>query len=312
LLGTKGPSTLVKILLLGASGKIGWELQRSLALSGEVIAAGRSQVDFLDLDGLEVYVRSMAPDWIVNAAAYTAVDRAETEPTIVQKINADAVRVLAKIALESDAWLIHYSTDYVFDGEKDSPYVETDEPRPLSVYGKSKAAGERAIRLIDCKHFIFRTSWVSSVRGWNFPKAILKSAQERKSLQVVTDQIGAPTSAETIADVTAHCLRHVQRAGNDATKLAGMYHLASSGYTTWFDYAKLLLKEGRKRGMNFQVTADLLQPISSGQFPSIATRPKNSCLDTTKLTTAFDLTLPSWENSVKRILDELLYQVNFT
>lgn len=298
----------MKILLLGNKGKIGWELQRSLAPLGDLISKSRAEADLSDTEAIRSIVRRENPEIIVNAAAYTAVDRAETEVSLVRKVNEIAVKALAEESFAIGSLLVHYSTDYVFDGKKNAPYVESDDTSPLSVYGRSKAKGEVAIRQSGCDHMIFRTSWICSVRGWNFAKAILKMAQERETLQVVDDQIGAPTSAETVADVTAHCIRTIQCYQTTKSDFVGTYHLTSLGETSWFEYAKLLVREASKRGMKLRVDANAIQPVSSDLFPSIATRPKNSRLDTSKLRSKFEVLLPDWNQSVERILDELVYQ----
>ncbi|MDO9323192.1 MAG: dTDP-4-dehydrorhamnose reductase, partial [Pseudomonas sp.] len=235
----------MKILLLGKNGQVGWELQRSLAPLGELLALDSKSTaycgDLNNLPGIAATIRSFAPHVIVNAAAYTAVDKAESEPAQAQRINAEAVAVLAHEAQQLGAWLVHYSTDYVFDGSGATPWQETAAVGPLSVYGTSKLAGELAIQASGCKHLIFRTSWVYAARGNNFVKTMLRLAQERDSLNVIADQFGAPTGAELLADVTAHALRCVQQ----QPELAGLYHLAAAGETNWYSYARFVLEQAK-------------------------------------------------------------------
>ena len=296
----------MKILLFGKDGQLGWELQRALAPLGEVVAFGSCRsdpegVDFGDADALSATVRAVAPDWIVNAAGYTAVDRAEDEPEMAERVNAEAVGALARAARAHDAWLVHYSTDYVFDGSGSAPWREDDATGPLGAYGRSKLAGEAQIRASGCRHLVFRTSWVFSARGGNFVKTMLKLARERDALTVVDDQIGAPTGAELLADVTAHALR---RAAADRA-LAGTYHLAAAGETSWFHYARHAIGRARERGARIRVAAEAITPIASAAYPQTARRPLNSRLDTTKLRSAFDLVLPPWQAGVERVVDEL-------
>jgi len=296
----------LKILLFGKDGQLGWELQRSLAPLGELVALGSTDRapfggDFRNPDALQATVRAIAPQWIVNAAAYTAVDRAEKEPDLAQLVNATAVGALARAAREQDAWLVHYSSDYVFDGSGCAPWREDDAPGPLGAYGRSKLAGEELVRNSDCRHLIFRTSWVFSARGGNFVRTMLKLARERDALQVVDDQIGAPTGAELLADVTAHAIR---RAHGDSA-LAGTYHAAAAGETSWFGYARHAIDRARKHGAELRVGADAIAPIASAAYPQAARRPLNSRLDTSKLRNAFGLALPPWQAGVDRVVDEL-------
>lgn len=296
----------MKILLLGKDGQVGWELQRSLAPLGELFAFGRQAVNFEDFDGLSAAIRRHKPDVIVNSAAYTAVDKAESEQESAQRINADAVRVLAEEANRLNAWLVQYSTDYVFDGEKQSPYGEDDSTRPLSVYGKTKLEGERLIREIHAKHLIFRTSWVFATRGSNFAKTMIKLAKDRTELNVIADQHGAPTSAELIADVTALTLYRTQHASSK--EFAGTYHLAASGATTWHGYAKYVLELAQASRMELKASADTIFSIATDAYPLPARRPKNSLLDTKKLVDTFDLQLPDWRFHVRRLVAELIEQ----
>lgn len=297
----------MKILLLGKDGQVGWELQRSLSVLGELIAVGSAEVDFRNPDGIRACISQHQPDVIVNAAAYTAVDKAESNAADAQCINAEAVGVLAEEAARLGAWLVHYSTDYVFDGRKLTPYNEEDATNPLSVYGRSKRDGEQLIRLIHAKHLIFRTSWVFAARGANFAKTMLRLARERDQFNVVADQHGAPTSAELIADITVLALHRVcHDSGN--SRLAGTYHLAASGSTTWHGYAKYVLELAQQNGISLKVAPDQVSPIATQDYPLPAARPKNSRLDTSRLSTVFDLHLPEWKHHVQRLVDALARQ----
>lgn len=296
----------MKILLLGKSGQVGWELQRSLAPLGELIALDFDSKpwcgDFTNLLGLAETVRRVAPDIIVNAAAHTAVDKAESEPDLARTINALAPQVLAQEALRLGAWLVHYSTDYVFDGGGAAAWREDDETAPLSVYGATKLEGEQAIAASGCKYLIFRTSWVYGARGGNFAKTMLRLAQERDSMKIIDDQYGAPTGADLLADVTAHALRTaVQR-----PELAGLYHLVAGGVTTWHEYAGMVIEHARKQGMPIKVAQDAIQAVDTSAFPTPAKRPQNSRLNTAKLQHTFKLTLPDWQVGVTRMLIEVL------
>ncbi|MDO9212826.1 MAG: dTDP-4-dehydrorhamnose reductase [Methylococcales bacterium] len=296
---------VMKILLFGKSGQVGWELQRSLAPLGEVIALDSNSADycgdFTNLDGIAKTIRSIAPDVIVNAAAHTAVDKAESEAELARTINALAPRVLAEEAKRGNAWLIHYSTDYVFDGSGDTAWLETDNTAPLSVYGATKLEGEQAIMDSGCRYLIFRTSWVYGVRGGNFAKTMLRLAAERDRLTVINDQVGAPTGADLLADVTAHAIRTVQQ----RPELAGLYHLVASGETTWYDYARFVISFARDAGMDIKVADDAIVPVPTSAFPTPATRPLNSRLNTGTLCANFDINLPHWQTGVARMLTEL-------
>lgn len=290
----------MKILLFGGNGQVGWELQRSLAPLGNLTVLDRHNGDLSNLAGIAASVQKLKPNVIVNAAAYTAVDQAESDAEQARLINSQAPGVLAKTAKACDAWLVHYSTDYVFDGSGDQPWQEDDTPAPLSVYGQTKLDGEIAIQQSGCLHLIFRTSWVYAARGHNFPKTMLKLAQQREQLSVINDQIGAPTGADLLADVTAHALRQAQ---TDQT-LSGLYHLTASGQTSWFDYAAYVFEQARQSGINLRLAENGLQAIPTTEYPTPAKRPLNSRLNTTKLQTAFNLKLPPWQNGVKRMLTE--------
>jgi dTDP-4-dehydrorhamnose reductase len=296
----------MKILLFGKGGQVGWELQRSLAPLGEVVAlsTGSQELcgDFNNPEGIIQTVRAVAPDVIVNAAAYTAVDKAESEPELARTVNALTPGALAQEAKRSGAWLIHYSTDYVFNGEGDRPWVETDSTGPLSVYGKTKLEGEEAILAADCRHLIFRTSWVYAARGGNFAKTMLRLAQERDSLNVIDDQIGAPTGADLIADVTAHTIRTAR----NRPEVGGLYHLVAGGRTSWHDYAGFVIDFARQAGVEIKVTPETIHPVPTSAFPTPARRPNNSRLDTGKLQDTFSLYLPHWQSGVTRMLTEII------
>ncbi len=295
----------MKILLLGKNGQVGWELQRSLAPLGELIALDRASNPYCgDLSRPAAVAQSVLeikPDVVVNAAAYTAVDKAESEADSARTVNADAPAELARAAKLCGAWLLHYSTDYVFDGSGSVPWREQDPVAPLNVYGRSKLAGEQAIRASGCRHLIFRTSWVYAARGQNFAKTMLRLAAEREELSVIADQFGAPTGAELLADVSAHALRHAV-CHND---VSGVYHLTAGGATSWFDYAAHVFAYARQCGIPLKLTETGLRPISTEQYPTPARRPLNSRLDTNKLRTAFGLALPDWQSGVDRMLTEL-------
>jgi dTDP-4-dehydrorhamnose reductase len=296
----------MKILLFGKNGQVGWELQRSLAPLGELVALdSHSQElcgDFTDLDGIARTVRSVAPDVIVNAAAHTAVDKAESEAELAHTLNALAPGVLAQQAKQLGAWLIHYSTDYVFDGSGAKPWLETDATGPLSVYGSTKLEGEQLIQQSGCKHLIFRTSWVYGARGGNFAKTMLRLAKERDSLSVIDDQFGAPTGADLLADVTAHAIR----AARQRTELSGLYHVVAGGVTSWHGYASFVIDLARQAGVPLKVATDAIKPVPTTAYPTPARRPLNSRMDTGKLQRSFDLNLPEWQVGVARMLSEVL------
>ncbi|MCH5549843.1 dTDP-4-dehydrorhamnose reductase [Pseudomonas syringae pv. syringae] len=299
----------MKILLLGKNGQVGWELQRALAPLGEVIALDRQGADGLcgdlaDLERLAATVRALAPDVIVNAAAYTAVDKAESEPDLAMLINGEAPGVLAREAAALGAWLIHYSTDYVFDGSGEEQWQESAPTGPLSVYGRSKLMGEQAIQASGAKALILRTSWVYAARGHNFAKTMLRLATERDSLNVVADQYGAPTGAELIADVTAQILYRV-RADQNPAALAGIYHLAAAGETSWHGFAQFVLEHAARNGVALKVAPDQIGAIPTEAYPVPAPRPRNSRLALSKLETAFQLKMPSWQQGAQRMLDEI-------
>lgn len=296
----------MKILLLGKNGQVGWELQRSLAPLGQLLALDSRSQDYCgdlnDLHALAADVQRFAPDIIVNAAAYTAVDKAESEPDQALRVNAQAPAVLAAEALKLDALLVHYSTDYVFAGDGEKPWQESDPVGPLSVYGSTKLAGEQAIQSSGCSHLIFRTSWVYAARGNNFAKTMLRLAQERDSLNVIDDQFGTPTGADLLADVTAHAIR----AMHQQPQLGGIYHLAASGETTWYRYARFVLEQAQAAGIKLNVAPAFVGAIATAAYPTPAQRPSNSRLNTQKLQNAFSLRLPEWQAGVARMLKETL------
>lgn len=298
----------MKILLFGKDGQVGWELQRSLAPLGELVALDADSQelcgDFNRLDGIAQTIRAVAPDVIVNAAAYTAVDKAESEPERVRVINALAPATLARESRKLGAWLVHYSTDYVFDGSGSKPWLETDATGPLSVYGSTKLEGEEAVLASGCRHLIFRTSWVFAVRGGNFAKTMLRLAQERECLTVINDQIGAPTGADLLADVTAHAIRTALQ--RQEQEISGLYHLVAAGETSWYGYACFVLNLARQAAVRLKVAPESILPVPTSAFPLPAQRPGNSRLDTHKLRSTFDLTLPLWQAGVARMLTETL------
>ncbi|GAO26333.1 dTDP-4-dehydrorhamnose reductase RfbD [Alicycliphilus sp. B1] len=247
-------------------------------------------------------VRALCPDVIVNAAAHTAVDKAESEPERARLLNATTPGVLAEEAVRLGAWLVHYSTDYVFDGSGSRPWRETDAPAPLSVYGATKLEGERLIQQSGCRHLILRTSWVYAARGGNFAKTMLRLAQERERLTVIDDQWGAPTGADLLADVTAHTIRHLQQRPQDG----GLYHCVAGGETTWHSYAKYVVEHARQAQSAINIIAKEIAPVPTSAFPTPARRPHNSRLDNAKLQAAFGLRLPPWQQGVARMLTEIL------
>lgn len=296
----------MKILLFGKGGQVGWELQRSLAPLGEVVALDFDSKglcgDFTRPDGLAETVRTVKPDVIVNAAAHTAVDKAESEPDLARTINALAPGALAEEAERLGAWLVHYSTDYVFDGAGQQPWVETDTPAPINVYGQTKLEGEQLVAARCQRHLIFRTSWVYAARGGNFAKTMLRLAQEREQLKVIDDQFGAPTGADLLADVTAHALRQAWA----QLDTAGLYHLAAAGETSWYGYAQWVVDLAKRSPLGAAIRAKAIDRVPTGEFPTPARRPLNSRLATDRLRAAFNLVLPPWQQGVERMLTEIL------
>ncbi|KLO60399.1 dTDP-4-dehydrorhamnose reductase [Delftia tsuruhatensis] len=300
----------MKLLLLGRNGQVGWELQRSLAPLGELIALDRQGDasgqglcgDLSRLDELARTVRALRPDVIVNAAAHTAVDKAESEPDQARLLNALAPQVLAREAAQTGALLVHYSTDYVFDGSGSAARTETEATAPLSVYGSSKLEGEQLIQASGGRHLIFRTSWVYAARGGNFAKTMLRLAQEREALSVIDDQWGAPTGADLIADVTAHAIRQLQRQPGDQ----GLYHLVAGGETTWHAYASHVIARARELAPDRPWKVQRIAAVPTSAFPTPAQRPHNSRLNTDRLQQTFGLRLPHWQAGVDRMLQEII------
>jgi len=299
----------MKILLLGKNGQVGWELQRSLAPLGELVALSRHSTDteggcgdLTQLEALRQTVLKLRPDVIVNAAAHTAVDTAESEPELARTLNALAPGALAEAAHSIGALLVHYSTDYVFEGTGTTPWLEAAPTDPLSVYGRTKLDGERAIQASGCRHLIFRTSWVYAARGGNFAKTMLRLAAERERLTVIDDQFGAPTGADLIADVTAHAIRQVLQRPQDA----GTYHLAAAGETSWHGYARFVIDTARALKPELTLKTQEVAPVPTSAFPTPAQRPLNSRLNTAHLRKTFGLVLPDWQHGVRRMLAECI------
>lgn len=295
----------MRILLTGKDGQVGFELQRALAPLGEVIAVDRQDCDLANPDAIRQVLAWAQPDVIVNPAAYTAVDKAESEPELAQAINGVAPGLLGNEAARRGALVVHYSTDYVFDGAKEEAYCEDDAPNPQSEYGKSKLAGERALQASGADHLIFRTSWVFGAHGGNFAKTMLRLAGEREGLKVVADQFGAPTSAALLADVTAQVLGRYQREGR-ASFPFGLYHLAAGGCTSWHEYAKTVIRAALSAGKPLKLTVDQVLPITTADYPLPAPRPNNSRLDTSRLCQTFGLKLPDWQSGLDHVLQQIL------
>ena len=294
----------MKILLLGKNGQVGWELQRSLAPLGELLALDRRDTggDISDLLALAQVIRDVRPDVIVNAAAHTAVDKAESEPDLARRLNAEAPALMAEEAQKLGALLVHYSTDYVFDGAGTIAHKESDETGPLSVYGRTKLEGEQRIAQTGCRHLIFRTSWVYAARGGNFAKTMLRLAQEREKLSVIDDQWGAPTGADLIADISAHAIRHVLQHTADL----GVYHLVASGETNWHAYASYVIERAKNLRPDLAWKVQDIAAVPTTAFPTPAARPLNSRLNTDQLQSAMKLYLPHWKRGVDRMLQEIL------
>ncbi|MDA8522510.1 dTDP-4-dehydrorhamnose reductase [Acidovorax sp. NCPPB 4044] len=296
----------MNVLLFGKGGQVGWELQRSLSVLGTVTALDFDSTDhcgdFSRPADIADTVRAVRPDVIVNAAAHTAVDKAESEPDLAHTLNAATPGVLAEEAARLGAWLVHYSTDYVFDGSGTRPWAESDTPAPLSVYGRTKLEGEQRIQASGARHLILRTSWVYGAKGGNFAKTMLRLAQERDRLTVIDDQWGAPTGADLLADATAHAIRHLQQRPEDA----GLYHLVAAGETHWHAYASYVLQEAKRLQPGLPLAAKDVVAVPTSAFPTPAVRPHNSRLDTRRFQATFGLTLPHWQAGIARMLAEIL------
>lgn len=294
---------MTRVLLAGRDGQLGWELQRTLAPLGELVALDRAGMDLSDPDSIHRAIADARPAVIVNAAAYTAVDKAESEPAAAMQVNGVAPGIIAEEAARSGALVVHYSTDYVFDGRRDTPYREDDPPSPLNVYGRTKLAGEEAVRAAGAPYLIFRTSWVYSARGSNFLRTMLKLAGERSELKIVDDQVGAPTWARSIAEITAAALGAGGDGPGRARELSGIYHLTAGGAVSWCGFARAIFAQARVRLADFRAPAVI--PILSSEYPMPARRPSNSRLDNSKLTAVFGLTPPPWEVMLERCMDEV-------
>ena len=290
---------MARILITGVNGQVGFELTRALAPLGEILPIARDQLDLIDDLAITKLLNELQPDVIVNPAGYTAVDKAESDEQTAYAVNAGAPAVMAKWVNDHEALLVHYSTDYVFDGEKATAYLEEDEVSPQSVYGASKQQGEAAIAAATARHIILRTSWVFGAYGNNFLKTMLRLASERDALSIVNDQIGAPTSAALIADVTAHIVRDYLAFGEEfIEECCGIFHLAAAGETSWYGYAQHVIELAQKSGMVLKIKASDVKGIPSSAYPTPAKRPANSRLDTEKLQAVFDLQLPNWQDGV--------------
>ena len=296
----------MRLLVTGANGQLGWELARSLAPLGDVDALTRDTLDLADLASIAPAVRDRHPDVIVNAAAYTAVDRAESEEALATRVNGEAVGVLADEAKRCGALVVHYSTDYVFDGRKDAPYLETDRPSPLNAYGRSKLAGEEALRRSDADWLAFRTTWVYGPRGSNFLQTILRLAAERETLSIVADQRGAPTTARFLADATAHAIRSATAERRDGRFASDLLHLTADGETTWHGFATAIVDEARALGRGAAPRVRTIAAIGSADYRTAAARPLNSMLDNTRFIERFDLHRPHWQAGMKATLQEVL------
>lgn len=299
----------MKILLTGGNGQVGWELIRALLPLGEVITTNRAQADLSDLDNLRRTVQKYSADVIVNAAAYTAVDKAETEESLAFLINAEALGVLAEEAKKTGALLVHYSTDYVFDGTKISAYAEDDVPNPVNIYGQSKLAGEKAVQATGADYLILRTSWVYAARGHNFLKTVLRLAAEREELNIVADQIGSPTWARLIAETTAHVIRQSMLERRSGGFDSGLYHLTTAGETSWHGFAQTIVDIVRQQG-NQALKNRIINPIPTADYPLPAKRPANSLLATGRLERHFGLKMPVWDKALKLCMEDMAAFVN--
>lgn len=294
----------MKILLFGKHGQLGWELNRSLQPFGEIVALDLGEVDFSEPESLRQIVQDIKPDVICNAVAYTAVDKAESEETLAMKINGEAPGVLAEEAMKLGALLVHYSTDYVFDGSKHSPYVETDIPNPVNAYGRTKLASELAVQSSGCDYLIFRTSWVYASRANNFLLTMLKLAQEREALSIVDDQIGSPTSARLIADTTIFCVQQAVREKRAGAFVSDLYHLTNAGHTSWYGFTEEIVKLASSQ-LDMPLSLKELKAIPTSDYPTPAVRPMNSQLALTKLESCFSIKMPDWKKSLSLCMDEI-------
>lgn len=294
----------LKILVTGKNGQVGFELQRALAPLGEIVAVDQAECDLADAAAVRELVRRVAPDVIVNPAAYTAVDKAESDQTVALAVNTQAPGVLGEEAARLGALVVHYSTDYVFNGTKNGAYSEGDQPDPQSVYGSTKLAGERALAEANPRHLILRTSWVVGAHGGNFAKTMLRLAAERDQLSVVADQFGAPTSAALLADLTAQLIRQHQRE-REAAFPYGTYHVSASGETNWCDYARFVISEALASGKVLKAGPEAVLPLTTSQYPTPAKRPANSRLDTSRFRSIFGLRLPPWQEGVRHVLQQI-------
>lgn len=294
----------MRLLLLGANGQVGWELNRSLMPLGEVVALDRQQCDLSQPERLPVLVRGISPAVIVNAAGYTAVDQAEGEEQLAMTVNCTAVGVLAEQARACGALLVHYSTDYVFDGTKETPYLEDDAPRPINAYGRSKLAGEIAVRQAGAAHLIFRTSWIYAARGHNFVRTLLRLAAERDELPIVSDQLGTPNWARNIADATAHAVRQTVAERVGGSFVPGIYHLTASGTTSWYGFARAILEYATRSGPVVARPLPRLRPIPTEDYPTLAARPKNCRLGGYGLKERFGIVLPDWKQGLALCVEE--------
>lgn len=295
----------MKLLLTGCNGQVGFELQRSLAPLAEITAIDIADCDLSDEQALRALIQKIKPDGIINPAAYTAVDKAESDVELARKINVDAPRIMGEEASKYGAFVFHYSTDYVFEGVGEQLYKESDETNPQNVYGQTKSDGEQALLTTCTRSLIMRTSWVVGAHGGNFAKTMLKLASERDALSVVADQFGAPTSAALLADITAQLVGRIKHQGDKAFPY-GLYHVVAAGVTNWHEYAQFVIAEAIKAGKTMKVSPDLVKPITTSDYPVPAKRPANSRLDTTLFQDTFDLRLPDWKQGVSHVLQQIL------
>ena len=298
-------SQAVKLLVTGKNGQVGFELTRALSVLGEVVAVDRQTCDMTNADAIRALVQQVKPDVIVNAAAYTAVDKAESEKEIANAVNAIAPGILGEEAAKLNALVLHYSTDYIFDGSKSGTYTENDTPNPQSAYGQSKLDGEHALVKANPRHLILRTSWVYGAHGGNFAKTMLRLAADREKLTVVADQFGAPTSAALLADLTAQLVGRYAREGAEKFPY-GIYHAVNSGETHWCEYARFVIRTAIAAGKTLKATPDNITPITTAQYPTPAKRPANSRLDTQRFRSTFALRLPPWQESLQHVLQQIL------